>query len=70
MAGGTCTSMTWAKGMVRQLTKGNWVVKDILGFDMREQNLFVSGTDMIDVKDPKARWKPTSTGWSWLLERP
>lgn len=41
------------QGMVRQLTKGNWVVKDILGFDKREQNVFVSGTDMIDEKDPK-----------------
>ncbi|MEO7080277.1 MAG: DPP IV N-terminal domain-containing protein, partial [Flavobacteriales bacterium] len=41
------------QGMVRQLTEGKWVVKDILGFDKREQNVFVSGTDLIDEKDPK-----------------
>jgi dipeptidyl-peptidase-4 len=40
-------------GMVRQLTKGPWVVKRILGFDARERNIFVEGTGMIDPKTPK-----------------
>jgi len=40
-------------GMVRQLTKGNWVVKDILGFDAKDRNVFVEGTAPIDPKDPK-----------------
>lgn len=40
-------------GMLRQLTKGNWVVKDILGFDVKERNVFVEGTATIDPKDPK-----------------
>lgn len=40
-------------GMVRQLTKGNWVVKDILGMDAKERFVFVEGTASIDPKDPK-----------------
>lgn len=40
-------------GMVRPLTKGNWVVKDILGFDAKEKYMFVEGTASIDPKDPK-----------------
>jgi len=41
------------KGMVRQLTKGNWVVKELLGLDIKERYAFVEGTAQIDTKDPK-----------------
>ncbi len=41
------------KGLVRQITKGAWVVKDLIGMDERETALFVEGTDVIDEKDPK-----------------
>jgi dipeptidyl-peptidase-4 len=41
------------KGLVRQLTTGSWVVKNIIGFDEREVTLFVEGTDLIDPMDPK-----------------
>lgn len=40
-------------GLVRPLTQGNWVVKDILGFDAKERNVFVEGTATIDPRDPK-----------------
>lgn len=42
-----------AQGMVRRLTEGNRVMKDILGFDRTERNMFVEGTAEIDPKDPK-----------------
>ena len=41
------------KGLVRQLTKGAWVVKNIIGFDEKEVALYVEGTDLIDPQDPK-----------------
>ena len=41
------------KGLVRQLTKGPWVVKDILGLDGQERFVYVSGTAVIDPQDPK-----------------
>ncbi len=41
------------KGGVRPLTTGAWVVKNIIGLDAKETNLFVEGTDVIDAKDPK-----------------
>lgn len=40
-------------GMVRQLTRGNWVVKSIIGLDPQEKNVFLEGTAPIDPKDPK-----------------
>ncbi len=42
-----------SKGLVRQLTTGNWVVKRVIGLDAKEANLFVEGTAMIDPKDPR-----------------
>ena len=41
------------KGLVRQLTKGSWVVKNIIGLGEKEADVFVEGTDQIDPKDPK-----------------
>jgi dipeptidyl-peptidase-4 len=41
------------KGLVRALTPGNWVVKDIIGTDDKETALYVEGTAIIDPKDPK-----------------
>jgi dipeptidyl-peptidase-4 len=41
------------KGLVRQLTTGAWVVKNIIGLDEKESAVFVEGTDAIDAKDPK-----------------
>lgn len=40
------------KGLVRQLTKGAWVVKNIIGMDEKETVVFVEGTDVIDPKMP------------------
>ena len=42
-----------SKGLVRQLTTGNWVVKRVIGLDTKEVNLFVEGTAVIDPQDPK-----------------
>ncbi|MCC7502081.1 MAG: DPP IV N-terminal domain-containing protein, partial [Flavobacteriales bacterium] len=42
-----------SKGLVRQLTTGNWVVKRLIGLDAKEANLLVEGTAMIDPKDPR-----------------
>ncbi len=39
-------------GLVRQLTKGNWVVQAILGVDPSERHVFVEGTAPIDPKQP------------------
>ena len=33
------------KGLVRQLTKGSWVVKNIIGLGEKEADVFVEGTD-------------------------
>ncbi|MBK9422401.1 MAG: DPP IV N-terminal domain-containing protein [Flavobacteriales bacterium] len=41
------------KGMMRQLTKGNWLVKELIGLDRKEQYVFVEGTATIDPKDPR-----------------
>lgn len=41
------------KGLVRQLTKGAWVVKNIIGFDEKESIVYVEGTDIIDPKMPQ-----------------
>lgn len=41
------------KGLLRQLTKGAWVVKNIIGLDEKESAVFVEGTDVIDPQDPK-----------------
>ena len=41
------------KGLVRQLTKGPWVVKRLVALDEKERFALVEGTDMIDPKDPK-----------------
>ncbi len=40
-------------GLIRQLTKGNWVVQRIIEVDEKSGNVFVEGTDLIDPKDPK-----------------
>lgn len=40
------------KGLVRQLTKGAWVVKNIIGSDAKGSAVFVEGTGMIDPKMP------------------
>lgn len=40
-------------GLVRPLTTGNWLVKDIIGTDPGERFLYVEGTAEIDPKDPK-----------------
>ncbi len=40
------------KGLLRQLTKGAWVVKSIIGLDEKETVLYVEGTDIIDPKMP------------------
>lgn len=41
-----------SKGLIRQLTKGPWVVKEVLGTNAKESFLIVAGTDMIDPADP------------------
>ncbi|MCW5900628.1 MAG: DPP IV N-terminal domain-containing protein [Flavobacteriales bacterium] len=41
------------RGAVRQLTRGRWVVKDVLGLDPKESTAWVSGTGEIDPMDPK-----------------
>src|SRR5690606_2991352 len=41
------------KGLVSQITKGNWVVKDLLHIDPAGKFLIVSGTLPIDPEDPK-----------------
>ena len=35
------------KGLVRQLTKGDWAVKEVLGMDAKESSLIVEGTGTI-----------------------
>lgn len=40
------------KGLVRQLSKGAWVVKKIIGLDEKEAIIYVEGTDLIDPKMP------------------
>lgn len=40
------------KGMMRQLTKGSWVVKDIVGMDPKETFIIVEGTAAIQVGRP------------------
>ncbi len=40
-------------GFLRQLTKGDHVMKSIVGIDAKERNLFVEGTAPIDPKAPK-----------------
>ena len=40
------------KGLIRQVTKGAWVVKNIIGFDEKETIMYVEGTDIIDPKMP------------------
>ncbi len=39
--------------LIRQLTKGNWVVKDVLGSDPKGEFVIVSGSLPIDGNDPK-----------------
>ncbi|HRD53720.1 MAG TPA: DPP IV N-terminal domain-containing protein, partial [Flavobacteriales bacterium] len=41
------------KGLLRQLTKGAWEVKEVIGLDAKESFAIVSGTGMIDPKDPR-----------------
>lgn len=40
------------KGLLRQLTKGPWVVKKLIGLDEKEAFLFVEGTGVLDAKNP------------------
>lgn len=40
------------KGLVRQLTRGAWVVKDITAMDPKERFAIVEGTGTIDPKNP------------------
>lgn len=40
------------KGLVRQLTRGTWVVKDLLSVDPKEKFAMVLGTANIDAKTP------------------
>ena len=40
------------KGLIRQVTQGAWVVKNIIGFDDKETIMYVEGTDIIDPKVP------------------
>lgn len=42
-----------SKGLVRPLTKGNWVVKRVVGLDEQERHLTVEGTAPIDPQDPR-----------------
>lgn len=42
-----------SKGLVRQLTKGNWVVKEVVGFDPKETFAIVEGTAEIVAGNPK-----------------
>jgi dipeptidyl-peptidase-4 len=56
------------KGMIRQLTKGPWVVKDILGLDAKERFVYVSGTAMIDPKDPKGAMETQLYSVEWPRE--
>lgn len=41
------------KGLVRQLTKGAWEVKELIGMDPKESFAIVEGTAAIDPKDPR-----------------
>lgn len=41
-----------SKRTVKQLTKGNWLVKDVLGMDAKETFLIVEGTAAIATSDP------------------
>lgn len=41
------------KGLIRQLTKGAWEVKEIVGLDPKESFAIVEGTAAIDPKDPR-----------------
>ncbi len=41
------------KGLVRQLTKGAWEVKEIVGLDPKESFAIVQGTGAIDTNDPR-----------------
>ena len=40
------------KGLQRQLTKGNWLVKDVVGMDPKETYMIVEGTAMIEAGRP------------------
>lgn len=40
------------KGLLRQLTKGNWEVSRIIGLDAKEEHLYVEGTANVDPKAP------------------
>lgn len=40
------------KGLVRQLTKGSWEVKEVVGMDPKESFVIVEGTAMIDPARP------------------
>ncbi|MCB0769194.1 MAG: DPP IV N-terminal domain-containing protein [Flavobacteriales bacterium] len=40
------------KGLVKQLTKGNWAVKDVIGMDPKEAFAIVEGTGMIQAGRP------------------
>lgn len=42
-----------AKGLVKQLTKGNWVVKEVIGYDPKETFAIVEGTAEILPGNPK-----------------
>ena len=39
-------------GLVRQLTKGNWAVKEVVGMDPKETFAIVEGTGMIEAGRP------------------
>ena len=39
-------------GLVKQLTRGNWVVKEVIGMDPKEMFAIVSGTAMVDPLAP------------------
>ena len=39
-------------GLVRQLTKGNWVVKEVLGLDRKELFAIVEGTGIMEAGNP------------------
>jgi dipeptidyl-peptidase-4 len=42
-----------SKGLQRQLTRGAWEVKEVVGMDPKESFIIVEGTAAIDPKDPR-----------------
>ena len=65
------------KGLIRQLTRGAWAVKEIVGQDPKGAFVVVEGTAMVEPKDPKGalethlyRVDLTSGKWTKLTSEP